>query len=55
MNDYEMWVLDRISSAIQEAMNGNLGELHQALHFVEILRADKWIELKLKEESGNEI
>jgi len=46
MNDYEMWVLDRISSAIQEAMNGNLGELHQALHFVEILRADKWIELK---------
>ena len=48
MNDYEM--LDRISSAIQEAMNGNLEELHQALHFAEILRADKWIELKLKEE-----
>ena len=48
MNDY---VLDRISSAIQEAMNGDLGELHQALHFVEILRADKWIELKLKEEN----
>lgn len=36
MNDYEM--LDWISFAIQEAMNGNLGELHQALHFVEILR-----------------
>jgi hypothetical protein len=49
MNDYEM--LDRISSAIQKAMNGDLGELHQGLHFVEILRADKWIELKLKEEN----
>ena len=49
MNDYEM--LDWISFAIQEAMNGNLGELHQALHFVEILRADKLIELKLKEEN----
>ena len=48
MNDYEK--LDWVSFAIQEAMNGNLGELHQALHFVEILRADKWVELKLKEE-----
>jgi hypothetical protein len=36
MNDYEK--LDWISFAIQEAMNGNLDELYQALEFVEELR-----------------
>lgn len=32
--------LDWISFAIQEAMNGNLDELYQALEFVEELRDD---------------
>ncbi len=32
--------LDWISYAIQEAMNGNLGELEQALELVEELRDD---------------
>jgi len=32
--------LDWISFAIQEAMNGNLGELEQALELVEELRDD---------------
>jgi len=36
MNDYEK--LDWISFAIQEAMNGNDGELMQALELVEELR-----------------
>ena len=36
MNDYEK--IDWISFAIQEAMNGNLGELSRALELVEMLR-----------------
>ena len=38
MSDYEK--LDWISFAIQEAMNGNLDELEQALALVEELRDD---------------
>ena len=38
MNDYEK--LDWISFAIQEAMNGNDGELMQALELVEELRKE---------------
>ena len=38
MSDYEK--LDWISFAIQEAMNGNLDELEQALELVEELRDD---------------
>ncbi len=38
MSDYEK--LDWISFAIQEAMNGNLNELEQALALVEELRDD---------------
>ena len=36
MSDYEK--LEWIHSAIQEAMNGNLGELEQAIELVEELR-----------------
>jgi|TARA_R100001463_G_scaffold115181_1_gene170405 hypothetical protein len=36
LNDYQK--LDWISFAIQEAINGNLGELEQALELVEDLR-----------------
>ena len=36
LNEYQK--LDWISFAIQEAMNGNLNELEQALEFVEELR-----------------
>tara|TARA_R110000824_G_scaffold173105_5_gene351149 strand:+ start:1707 stop:1856 length:150 start_codon:yes stop_codon:yes gene_type:complete len=41
LSNYEM--LDFISFAIQESMNGNLDELESALYCVEILResADK--------------
>ena len=39
MNDYEK--LDWISFAIQEAMNGNDGELMQALELVEELRDEQ--------------
>jgi len=36
LNDYQK--LDWISFAIQEALNGNIGELEQALELVEDLR-----------------
>ena len=36
LNDYEL--LDWLSFAIQEALNGNTGELDNALHIVETMR-----------------
>jgi hypothetical protein len=36
LNEYQK--LDWISFAIQEALNGNMGELEQALELVEYLR-----------------
>jgi len=42
LNDYQK--LDWISFAIQEALNGNLGELEQALELVEDLRDNSFQE-----------
>tara|TARA_R100000951_G_scaffold41989_1_gene35419 strand:+ start:263 stop:403 length:141 start_codon:yes stop_codon:yes gene_type:complete len=43
LNEYQK--LDWISFAIQEALNGNIGELEQALALVEDLRELKDIDL----------
>jgi len=45
LNEYQK--LDWISFAIQEALNGNIGELEQALALVEDLRDNPWIQTHL--------
>ncbi len=44
LNDYQK--LDWISFAIQEALNGNLGELEQALELVENLLENSLTEVE---------
>ncbi len=44
LNDYQK--LDWISFAIQEALNGNLGELEQALELVENLLENSLTEME---------
>jgi len=45
LNEYQK--LDWISLAIQEALNGNIGELEQALALVEDLRDNPWVQTHL--------
>ena len=45
LNEYQK--LDWISFAIQEALNGNMGELEQALALVEDLRDNPWVQTHL--------
>jgi hypothetical protein len=45
LNEYQK--LDWISFAIQEALNGNIGELEQALALVEDLRDNPWVQTHL--------